>query len=126
MVELSSSALHLIVFSTATHLKLYAEASEELVEYLMHYETSTSRSTSTSTERKIFGVRRLGLNIFYSFLRSCGRRGSLLVVVRVKACISNAVEFNTREMLGEVSCVRKSSKKKLSPAIWLQTPITVP
>ena len=120
MVELSSSALHLIVFSTATDLKLYDEVTEEFVEYLMHCETSTS------TERKIFGVRRLGLNIFYSFLRSCGRRGSLLVVVRVKACISNAVEFNTREMLGEVSCVRKSSKKKLSPAIWLQTPITVP
>ena len=108
MVELSSSALHLIVFSTATHLKLYDEVTEEFVEYLMHFETSTS----TSTERKIFGVRRLGLNIFYSFLRSCGRRGSLLVVVRVKACISNAVEFNTR-MLGEGSCVRKSSKKKL-------------
>ena len=97
MVELSSSALHLIVFSTATHLKLYDEVSEDFVEYLMHLETSTS----TATERKIFAVRKLGSNIFYSFLRSCGRRGSLLVVVRVKACISNAVEFNTREMLGE-------------------------
>ena len=101
-----TAVLHLIVFSTATNLKLYDEVTEEFVEYLMHYETSTS------TERKIFGVSRLGSNIFYSFLRSCGRRGSLLVVVRVKACISNAVEFNTR-MLGEGSCVRKSSKKKL-------------